>query len=126
MTEKSYLTDSIEEIKQRIAAIEATVNKIEALERAEIEYVTAIHKMETQELEGLDRINTKEDREFTTMNKMRPLKYNDLMMWKGAIWENCPNKILIDSKTMVLFNCRITGKVCSFGNCPRNLVGNND
>ena len=34
---KDYLTDSIEEIKRRLETIEKTVNKIEAMESAEIE-----------------------------------------------------------------------------------------
>ncbi len=121
-SEKNYLTDSIEEIKKRISGVETTVNRIEALERAEIEYMRNIEKMESQELSNLDKITSMEDSELNKMDKLHPLKYPDIMLWKNAIWESCPNKIMIESKTMVLFNCKITSKVCCFTNCPRNII----
>ena len=123
MNEKSYLTDSIEEIKKRLESIENAVNRIEALEKAEIEYINAVKEMENEELRGLGNIASMENTELKKIDKFKSLKYNDVMMWKNAIWENCPHKIMIDSKTMVLFNCDITKKVCAFGVCPRNIVG---
>ena len=123
INEKSYLTDSIEEIKKRLESIENAVNRIEALEKAEIEYINAVKEMENEELRGLGNIASMENTELKKIDKFKSLKYNDVMMWKNAIWENCPHKIMIDSKTMVLFNCDITKKVCAFGVCPRNIVG---
>jgi hypothetical protein len=124
-TEKSYLTDSIEEIKNKLESIEKTVNRIEAMEKAEIEYINAVKDMESEELKGLDNISMMENHELSKIDGLKPLKYNDIISWKNAIWENCPHKIMIESKTMVLFNCAITSKVCSYGNCPRNVVGSN-
>jgi hypothetical protein len=124
-TEKTYLTDSIEEIKNKLEAIEKTVNRIETLEKAEIEYINTVKDMESEELKGLGNIADMEDHELRKMDKMRPLKYSDIMLWKNAIWENCPHKLMIESKTMVLFNCDISKKVCAFGVCPRNMVGEN-
>lgn len=121
-TEKSYLTDSIEEIKKRLEAIEKTVNKIEAMERAEIEYINSVKEMETEELRGLNTIARMETHEISKIDKLRPLKYTDVMLWKNAIWENCPHKVMIESKTMILFDCDISKKVCSFGSCPRNII----
>jgi hypothetical protein len=121
-TEKAYLTDSIEEIKKRLESVEKTVNKIEAMEKAEIEYINAVKDMESEELRGLRNITSMEDNELKKMDKLRPLKYNDIMLWKNAIWENCPHKLMIESRTMVLFNCDISQKVCAFGFCPRNTI----
>jgi hypothetical protein len=123
ISEKTYLTDSIEEIKKKLESIEKSVNSIEAMEKAEIEYINAVKDMESEELRGLSDIATMENHELTKMDKLKPLKYNDIMLWKNAIWENCPHKMMIESKTMVLFNCDITKKVCAFGVCPRNIVG---
>jgi hypothetical protein len=122
-TEKSYLTDSMEEIRKKLETIEKTVNRIEAMEKAEIEYINAVKDMESEELRGLSNIANMEDHELKKMDKLRPLKYSDLMLWKNAIWENCSHKIMIESKTMVLFNCDISTKVCAFGVCPRNIAG---
>jgi len=123
INEKSYLTDSIEEIKKRLENIENAVNRIEGLEKAEIEYINAVKDMENEELRGLSNIATMEDSELRKMDRLKPLKYSDIMMWKNAIWENCPHKVMLESKTMVLFNCDITKKVCAFGVCPRNVAG---
>ncbi len=123
LNEKSYLTDSIEEIKKRLENIENTVNRIEALEKAEIEYINAVKEMENEELKGLGNIASMENSELKKMDRFKSLKYNDVMMWKNAIWENCQHKVMIESKTMVLFNCDVTKKVCAFGVCPRNVVG---
>jgi hypothetical protein len=125
INEKTYLAESIEDIKKRLEDIERVVNKIEAMERAEIEYITAVKNMESQELEGLNNIRSMETHELAKMDKLKPLKYNDIMLWKNAVWEDCPHKIMIDSKNMVLFNCSLTKKVCAFGSCPRNIVGSN-
>jgi hypothetical protein len=122
-SEKSYLTDSIEEIKKRLEEIEKTVNKIESMERAEIEYINTVRDMESEELRGLKDITTMENHELTKMDRLKPLKYNDIMLWKNAIWESCSHKVMIESKTMVLFNCDISKKACSYGYCPRNVVG---
>jgi|GEM_PF-3339306 len=125
INEKTYLAESIEEIKNRLGDIERVVNKIEAMERAEIEYIAAVKNMESKELDGLNNIKSMETHELAKMDKLKPLKYNDIMLWKNAVWEECPHKVMIDSQHMVLFNCDITSKVCSFGNCPRNVVGSN-
>jgi hypothetical protein len=122
-TDKSYLADSIEEIKRKLETIESIVNKIEVMERAEIEYINSVKDMESEELRGLNNIASMENRELVKMDKLRPLKYNDIMLWKNAIWENCTHKVMIESKTMILFNCDISNKACSFGNCPRNVIG---
>jgi hypothetical protein len=121
-TEKSYLTDSIEEIKRKLESIEFSVNKIEAMERAEIEYINSVKDMEAEELRGLKSIAMMENHELAKMDKLKPLKYNDIMLWKNSIWENCPHKVMIESKTMVLFNCNINNKACSFGYCPKNII----
>jgi hypothetical protein len=121
--EHSYLTDSIEEIKKRLENIERIVNKIETMERAEIEYINSVKDMETEELKGLNNIALMENHELAKMDKLKPLKYSDVMLWKNAIWESCAHKVMIESRTMVLFNCDINSKACSFGNCPRNIVG---
>jgi len=117
------LNNSIKEIKDRLESIERTVNKIEAMEKAEISYINAVRDMEAEELKGLNKITVMEDHELAKMDKMQPLKYTDIMLWKSAIWESCAHKLMVESKTMVLFNCDISGKVCAFGSCPRNISG---
>ncbi|MGV8171838.1 MAG: hypothetical protein ACP5OA_04050 [Candidatus Woesearchaeota archaeon] len=121
--EHPYLTDSIEEIKKRLENIEKAINKIELMERAEIKYINSVKDMESKELEGLNDIALMENHELKKMDKLKPLKYNDIMLWKNAIWEECTHKVMIESSTMVLFNCDITNKSCSFGSCPRNIAG---
>ena len=49
ISEKTYLTDSIEEIKKKLEDIEKTVNRIDAMEKAEIEYINAVKDMESEE-----------------------------------------------------------------------------
>jgi hypothetical protein len=122
-SENKYLTDSIEEIRKRVENIEKIVTKIAVMERAEIEYINSVKDMEREELKGLRDIAMMENHELTKIDKLTPLRYNDVMLWKNAIWESCAHKIMIESKTMVLFNCDISQKVCSFGSCPRNIAG---
>ncbi|MGV8140834.1 MAG: hypothetical protein ACP5NW_00160 [Candidatus Woesearchaeota archaeon] len=122
-TDKEYLADSIEEIKKRLEAIERIVGRIEKMERSEITYINSVKEMESEELRGLSNIAQLENHQLAKIDKIRPLKYNDIMLWKNAIWENCPHKVMIESKTMILFNCEISNKVCAFGNCPRNIIG---
>jgi hypothetical protein len=119
---KSSQTDSIEEIRHRLEELETTVNRIEVMERAEIEYINAIRDMESEELKGLRSIAVMESNELTKMDKLKPLKYNDIVLWKTEVWDNCPSKVMLESKTIILFNCNISKKACSYGYCPRNIV----
>jgi hypothetical protein len=120
--EKTYLTDSIEEIKQRLTSVEETVKRIEKLERDEIEYISTVKNMESEELRDLEDIAIMENHELSKMNKMTPVKYPDIILWKNAVWENCEHKVLIDSQTIVAFKCNISKKVCCFTGCPLNKI----
>ncbi len=123
INEKDYLTNAIEEIKNRLGKIEETLYRIESMEKSEIEYINAVKDMELKELENLDDISQMENHELAQIVKLKPLKYNDVMLWKNAIWENCAHKMMIESKTTVSFNCELSTKVCSYNSCPRNIVG---
>jgi len=122
-SEHADLAESIDEMKKKLESIERTVNKIAAMERSEIEYIRSVKDLEDEEIRGLKHIAMMENHELAKMDKLKPLKYNDIMLWKNSIWENCPHKVMMDSKTMVMFNCGISKRTCSFGSCPKNIVG---
>jgi hypothetical protein len=107
MAEKVTLEQIYTELGELKKVMSALLKDEEAIMKEEL----ALAKGEKEEIDLLKKIHGKD------INR----KYSDIMSWKGAIWDTCPDKIETqESAKLIDYKCKKTGKTCRFLDCYRN------
>jgi hypothetical protein len=123
-SEIEELRNELRQSKELLNQINVKVTNIEELEESEIKHILNVKNMESEEIGVLDDIKTLENSEIKTINKLSPKRFNNVTSWKSRVWDGCSSKIMNDSKKLVTFSCKLSGKACSFDICPKNIIPN--
>ena len=124
-SEIQSLKEELSNMKKTMQDIKTTVDKIEYLERSEIRDILLVKSMESKELDNLDTLENLENQELSKLHHLTPKKFKDINSWKSMVWERCDEKVMIESKRVVSFKCKLIDKFCSFETCPKNKVYDN-
>lgn len=74
-------------------------------------------------LEKEEEILEKEEEKLEVLTGAgKKKKYDTTVAWEAKIWKECPEKDRQVTKDSIFYNCKLTGKACSFDNCPKNIV----
>ncbi len=116
------LKNELSELRKTMQDINAKVSNIEQMEEVELKNLVNLKSMESEEIEHLGNLKTLENKELSALDSLHEKRFSDVMSWKAEIWDDCEYKEMNDTKNVVTFMCAKTGKVCSFGYCPKNIV----
>lgn len=53
---------------------------------------------------------------------VRKKKFNTIVDWKRAIWDNCPAKKEYVGQASITFHCALNKGMCLYENCPKNYI----
>jgi len=125
-SEIQELKNELTNLKKLMQEINIKVNSIEELEKSEIKDILLVRGLENKELTNLDLLKELENKELDKLHKISPAKFKDITQWKSKVWDGCNQKIMNESKRIVSFTCKLNNKVCSFENCPKNKINNDN
>lgn len=103
-----------EQIYKKIVEIEKIIKKVAKEEKILGEKEIQLEKIENKELRLLKKLHGKNIKKY----------FKSVPEWKRKIWDNCPDKKVINlrNKKEVDFLCKKTGRSCRFIDCYRNKV----
>lgn len=99
------------QIYDKLAKIENMIKHLASEEDVLIKKEEKFDKEQEKELQLLARLHGKNQKKV----------FDDIYKWKENIWENCPDRETNESKEILEYICRKTGKNCTFTGCYRNI-----